>query len=197
MKITIGGAVGSGKSTIAKMLAKKLGWPHYYMGGLRREKAREKGITLAEYNRLGETDPSTDREVDEYQKRIGEEKDNFIMEGRTSWYFIPDSIKIYIDVDEKEGARRVWEDLQKNPAKRNEDKKIKTIKDALASHKQRKKSDSKRYKKYYGINIYDGSHYDFTLDTTNLTKKDAFNKIYEYVRKRLNNIDKNKKLLYP
>lgn len=197
MKITIGGAVGSGKSTIAKMLAEKLGWPYYYMGGLRRKKAREKGMTLAEYNRLGETDPSTDREVDEYQKRIGGKNDNFIMEGRTSWYFIPDSIKIYIDVDEKEGARRVWEDLQKNPAKRNEDKKIKTIKDALASHKQRKKSDIKRYKKYYGINVYDCSHYDFTLDTTGLTKKDAFNKIYEYVRKRLDNIDKNKNLLYP
>jgi cytidylate kinase len=48
MIISIGGTHGSGKSTIAKMLAKKLNWPHYYMGGLRRETAKKKGLTLAE-----------------------------------------------------------------------------------------------------------------------------------------------------
>lgn len=41
MIISISGAHGSGKSTLAKQLAGKLNWPHYYMGGLRREAAKK------------------------------------------------------------------------------------------------------------------------------------------------------------
>jgi cytidylate kinase len=38
MIISLSGAPGSGKSTVAKKLAEELGWERYYMGGLRREK---------------------------------------------------------------------------------------------------------------------------------------------------------------
>ncbi|NUM42573.1 MAG: AAA family ATPase, partial [Leptospiraceae bacterium] len=102
MIISISGAHGSGKSTVAQMLAKKLFWPRYYIGGLRREAAKKRGLTLAEYNALGETDPTTDTEVDEYQRQLGLSSDNFIIEGRTSWYFIPHSFKVYLDVSEAE-----------------------------------------------------------------------------------------------
>jgi cytidylate kinase len=43
-------------------------------------KAKQRGLTLAEYNQLGETDPETDKEVDQYQRELGEKKDNFIIE---------------------------------------------------------------------------------------------------------------------
>ena len=49
MIISFGGAHGSGKSTIAKKIAEKLSWPRYYMGGLRREAAQKRGMTLEEY----------------------------------------------------------------------------------------------------------------------------------------------------
>jgi len=184
MIISFNGPAGSGKSTIAKMLADKLSWPRYYMGGIRRQKAREKGMTLAEYNKFGETNPITDIEVDQYQKKLGETKDNFIIEGRTSWYFIPHSIKIYLDVEEREGAQRVFKEL-KQGSKRNEGKNLKTLDDVLASHRQRQQSDIKRYKKYYHIDVYDKAHYDYVLDTTNLNKKQVFDKVYTYVRSRL------------
>ncbi|MCX6797924.1 MAG: AAA family ATPase [Candidatus Falkowbacteria bacterium] len=60
MIISISGNHGSGKSTIAESLADKLNWPRYYMGGLRRAAAKKRGLTLAEYNKLGEVDPKTD-----------------------------------------------------------------------------------------------------------------------------------------
>mgnify|MGYP001563070199 CR=1 FL=1 len=184
MIITIGGTPGSGKSTIAKMLAAKLGWPHYYIGGLRRQKARERGMTLAEYNKLGETDPSTDLEVDEYQKELAETKDNFIIEGRTSWYFIPRSVKIYVNVSAEEGARRVFKELREN-SERNEDNELKTIENVLESHKKRIESDRTRYKKYYHVDAHNKSNYDYCVDTTNLTKEEAFAKIYEYIKNRV------------
>jgi cytidylate kinase len=191
MIITISGAGGSGKSTIAKRLAEKLGWPRYYIGGIRREKAKERGMTLAEYNKLGETDPSTDIEVDEYQKKLGEREDDFIIEGRTSWHFIPNSFKVYLDVDEKEGAKRVFNELQ-GEHKRNEDKALDNYENVLESMRERKKCDIKRYKKYYNINAYDIKNYDYVLDTTNL----SINKVFQAVDRAVQTeIDKNGKLV--
>lgn len=184
MIITFNGAIGAGKSTIAKMLAEKLGWPYYSIGSLRRQKARERGMTLAEYNQLGEKDPLTDQEVDKYQARLGKEKNNFVIEGRTSWYFIPQSIKIYLEVEEKEGARRVFEELLASPA-RNEDKNLKTPADVLLSHQRRQESDAKRYRQYYGIEKGRQEKYDFVLDTTDLSREEVLEKIWEFLKPRL------------
>lgn len=191
MIISISGFHGSGKSTVAKKLAKKLSWPRYYMGGLRREAALKRGLTLAEYNKLGETDPSTDLEVDLFQKKLGETEDNFIIEGRTSWHFIPHSLKIYIDVSLEEGANRIFKQLQKEN-NRNEDKDLKTLEDVIESLKKRHKSDTLRYKKYFNIDVHDKNNYDYIIDTTNLSIEEVFNNIYSFVNKKIKeDIDKN------
>jgi len=181
MIISISGAAGSGKSTVAKMLAEKLGWPRYYIGGLRRQKAKEKGMTLSEYNKLGEKDPSTDLEVDEYQRELGRNEDNFIIEGRTSWYFIPHSFKVYFEVDEKEGARRILKDLRSGRG-RNEGKGLETLDAVLDNVRRRRQSDIKRYEKYYGIDVYDEKNYDYVLDTTNLSPQETFDALWREIK---------------
>lgn len=189
MIISFSGAPGSGKSTIAKRLAKKLGWPRYYMGSIMREKAKQKGMTLKKYIKLCETDSSVDLEVDEYQRELGQAEDNFIIEGRTSYHFIPDSIKIYLDVSGKEGAVRVFKELQKSKSRRNEDKNLVSIKDVLASHQERKRRDKERYKKYFNTDIFSQKNYDFILDTTKLNEDQVFTKVYEYIKQFLPKTD--------
>ncbi|MDD2354181.1 MAG: cytidylate kinase family protein [Patescibacteria group bacterium] len=180
MIISFSGTEGSGKSTIAKRLAEKLKIPRYYMGALRREAAQKKGLTLAQYNKLGEEDPLTDFEVDEHQRQLGRERDNFIIEGRTSWYFIPHSLKIYLDVKPEIGAKRIFESLQKKND-RNEDRGLETWENVLASNQRRQESDRLRYQKYYNINVNDPNHYDFYLDTSNLNADQVYNKVEEFV----------------
>ena len=187
MIITISGAAGSGKSTVSKMIAKELGWPRYDNGELRRQKAKERGMTLAEYNKLGETDPSTDNEVDENQKEMGKTQDNFIIEGRASWHFIPHSFKIYIDVDEEVAAERVFGDLQKNN-NRNEGKALNNQSDVLVSMRERKESDAKRYIKYYNIDVNNLDNYDYVLNSTDLSINEVFDAVIKVIRE---NIDKN------
>ena len=46
MIIAISGKAGSGKSTIAELLAKKLKLKHYSIGNLMREMAKKKNISL-------------------------------------------------------------------------------------------------------------------------------------------------------
>lgn len=182
MIISISGAHGSGKSTIAKQLAEKLGWPRYYMGVLRREAALHRGLSLAEYNKLGEEDPRTDLEVDEYQKLLGETSDDFVIEGRTSWHFIPHSLKLYFDVNKEEAARRIFNDLKSRPEEATGAENLEDIKRILA---ERKASDDFRYRKYFNIEVYNPKNYDFYLDTSNLTIDEVRDKVFSFIDQQL------------
>ena len=183
MIISISGKPGSGKTTLANNLAKKLKMKEYYMGRIRREMAKERGITLNELDKLGEESGFTDIPIEEYIKKLGEEEDNFIIQSRTAFHFIPDSIKIFLDVNLKEGTRRIMEEQKKSNKARNEDL-YKGLKDAKKKIRERIKSDIKRYKKYYKIEPYDTKNYDFVLDTTKLTISKVMDKVLDYIKKR-------------
>ena len=62
--ITITGQLGSGKSTVSKMLAERLKWQYYSTGMAQRTIAKKRGITTVELNRLAIIDPSIDHEID-------------------------------------------------------------------------------------------------------------------------------------
>lgn len=181
MIITIAGEPGSGKTTIARMLAEKLGWPSYDVGNMRRQAAKARGLTLEEYNRLGEKDPSTDKEVDAWQKELGQKEDNFIIQGRMSWHFIPDSLKIYLKVNPREGAKRIFEQLQNNE-RQNEFKEFKTVGDVADLNAKRVVSDKKRYSKYYGVDAYDESNFDLIVDTTGKSIAETFETVWQSIK---------------
>ena len=180
MIISISGLPGAGKSALAKAVADKLKWPCYSMGNLRRATAKEQGLSLAEFNQLGETDPQTDLTVDEYQQKLGQEQDNFVIEGRTSWHFIPQSYKIFLTVDPQVGAQRIWYDLQQNN-ERNEDRDLQSVADVQASNQERIASDTRRYAKYFKIDAYDPANYDFVLETSNLSIEEMVEKVYRQI----------------
>lgn len=191
MIITLSGKPGSGKSTIAKMLAEKLGFKRYYMGEIRRRLAKSRGLTLEEFNKLGEKEIFTDKEVDEYQKRLGETEDNLVIEGRVAFHFIPNSLKIFLDVNEEEGARRIFQSLQESND-RNEGMDLNTPDDVLESIQKRMESDNFRYQKYYNLDVFNPKHYDFVLDTSNLSIEEVFQKIYKFIAQKMKNVSKEK-----
>lgn len=189
MIITISGMPGSGKSTVARRLSEHLGYKRYYMGALRRKAAFKLGLTLEEFNKKGETDSSTDSFAEEYIQKLSRTHNDFIIESRTAWAFIPHSLKIFIYVDEREGARRIFKSLH-NPRSqraRNEGSKLSTYKEVLQSVKNRIQSDDIRYKKYYGLNVRDKKNYDLHLDATNLSAKEEYQIVEKFVEAHLSN----------
>ena len=178
MIISISGMPGSGKSTVARLLAKKLGIRRYSMGDMRRELARRKGLVLGELNKIGESEDWTDREVDDYQKRLGETEDNFVVEGRTSFFLIPKSFKVFLEVNPRTGAERIFRHMKE--VDRNEGR-FDSVEDLIASLKKREESDRKRYLKYYKIDITDRTQYDLILDTTDLKPEQVVDKILEAI----------------
>lgn len=186
MIITISGNPGSGKSTVAKLLAEKIKYKYYSIGNLRRKMAEERGLSLEQFNKLGEENIFTDEKVDMYQKKLGETEDNFVIEGRTGWYFIPNSFKVFLDVNEKVGAERIFKDILKS--KRPDESEFDTLEKVLVSLKKRVKSDVLRYKKYYGINYKDEKNYDVIIDTTKKTPEETVKEILNYAKIKNNSI---------
>ncbi|XOU94332.1 MAG: cytidylate kinase family protein [Candidatus Kerfeldbacteria bacterium] len=186
MIISLSGKPGSGKSTVARKLAADLGYERIYIGGMRREVARKKGMTLAEFNKWGEEGNDADAEFERYVEELGKTKDNFIIESRTAFHFIPRSLKIFIDVSPEEGAKRIWGAIEKNSQpNRNEDSNLQSHEDVLQSIKERMKSDDFRYKKYYDIDIFEEKNYDLFLDTTNLNPEEEYQAVYDFVKEKL------------
>lgn len=169
MIIALSGLPGSGKTTVAKMISEYYKIPWYSMGDLRGKMAIERGLTIDELNKLGEQEIFTDKEVDDYQTKLGQSGESFVIDGRLSWHFIPHAYKIFLDVDPTVAAERIIS----APRHGREDEKphtsIETAKTALA---ERIASDQHRYQKYYNLDILDKSPYDLVIDTTKKTPEE-------------------------
>ena len=65
--ITISGLPGTGKTTVAKLLEKRLGLRYVYSGEIFREMAKKHKMSLEEFGKYCETHREIDEELDRYQ----------------------------------------------------------------------------------------------------------------------------------
>ena len=174
MIITISGKAGSGKSTAAKELAKKLKLKHYSIGDLMRQIAKEKNMSLNELSKSAEKDKSIDLALDKKQIEL-RNKTDFVIDGRLTAYFIPyANLKVFLECNDKVRAERILKD-------KREDEKSKSINEITKKIKKREQSERKRYKKLYNVDYYDKKLYDLIIDTTNLSINGVLEKIIKSI----------------
>jgi cytidylate kinase len=158
--ITISGVPGSGKTTVARLLAKRLGLPHVYAGDLYRQEAKRRGLTLEAFNALCERDHSIDRELDAAMADRARQG-NVVLEGRLAGYLAAenalDALKVWLDAGDEVRARRVAE---------REGADWRAV---LDENRARHGSDAKRYKTIYGYDLADTGVYDILLSTDDRT----------------------------
>ena len=157
MIIAISGTAGSGKSTVARILADRLDLKHYSMGDFQREIAKEKGLTIVELGELEKKDPEIDHMVDDKQREIGEREDDFIIDSWLSPRFIPHAFKILLDADIDARSVRIF---GREPG---EYKDIHEVKEKIL---QREKTNRERWIEYYDYDYTDKKNYDLVIDTT-------------------------------
>jgi predicted cytidylate kinase len=184
MIVTISGKPGSGKTTLCSALSAKLNLKHYNMGAVRRKLAGEKGLTINQLNKLAESDPSSDRLVDDQLLKLGKQEDNFIAEGRTAAHFIPNSIKVFLDVDINTGAERIRNDIKEKGIQERNEQVASTTEEQVTLLKTRMESDKIRYKQYYNIDIFDKGMYDLWIDTTDLTKPEVLENVLGFISRQ-------------
>ena len=174
MKITITGTPGSGKSSIGKMLAQRFDLRYYSIGDLMDKIAMEKHVSLTELSKLAEETDEVDKKLDGEQIKLKDQKE-FIIDSRLGWFFIPNSIKLFLDVNIDEASKRIFND---NRTHEKENTDLETTKENIM---RRIESERKRYKKYYEVDFYNPDLYDLFIDTTQLTKDEVYQKIVMFI----------------
>jgi len=175
MLITISGVPGSGKTTVARQLAERLGLPHVYAGDLYRQEAKARGLSLDAFNALCEQDHSIDRALDAAMAERAKQG-NVVLEGRLAGYLAADNrldaLKVWLDASDETRARRVAQ---------REGSDWRAV---LDENRLRHGSDSSRYKAIYGYDLADHGVYDLVLATDDRTPEDLVDELIAAARRR-------------
>ena len=177
MIITISGRPGSGKSAVAIRVAGELGIRHISAGDFMREMAAERGVSILELSRSAEGDEAIDHEIDARTTRFADRGGDFVMDARLGWYFIPDSVKVFLDVRPEIAAGRIY------GAGRGAEHENVDLETTMRAIETRTMSESARYEEYYGIDYLDSDHYDLVVDTSDLPIETVVERIVAHARR--------------
>ncbi len=161
-KISLAGDLGSGKSTVSKILTEMLGMEYYSTGTICREVAARHGMTVVEMNQYMETHPELDREIDDGLCALSDDPRPLLIDSRMAWHFVRDTFRVYLSTETAVSAARIF------GAGRAEEH-FATVEETEAKIRERRESEKKRYMAFYGVNNKDLFNYDLILDTTYTT----------------------------
>lgn len=164
--VTLSGDIGGGKSSVARILTAALGFQLISAGGLQREIASSMGLTTLQLNELSSADRSVDDKIDSRTRWLGENSDRIIVDSRLAWHFIPGAYKVFLSVDPKVGAERVF-DASRSDEKHN------SLAHALENNRLRTELEASRFKSLYGIAMRDYRNYDLVVDTSYVSPQEV------------------------
>lgn len=172
MIIAIAGFVGSGKTTLGKALAERLGYrlvsPSF------KDLAEKEGISLMEFQKRAEKDSNIDLKFDEYVKAEASKGNCVITTWLGPWM---------TDAD-----LRIWlfAPLEVR-AKRTAERDGVSVKEAAEHIKKREEQNRKRYLKLYNVDIFDTSIFDVSFNSAKFSPMEMAEtvvKINEMKKKR-------------
>ena len=160
MELTISGPIGSGKSTVAKMVSNHLSMRYISTGDIFREKAKEMSMSVEDFNKYAENHPEIDQNLDNQLVDIMKKTDNIVVDSRLAgWMSYRNNIsaiRIFITAEIDTRTQRI-----------SQREKI-GMEEAADRIRRREYSERERYRKLYGIDIQDTSIYDLILRSDNL-----------------------------
>jgi len=155
--VAVSGPHGAGKTTVAKFLAKKLGLRYISAGEIFRKMAAERGMSLEEFSKYAERNRKVDEEID--RRTIEEAKrGNVFVDARLAGWLLKDAdLRILLTASLETRVRRISE-REKRP-----------YEEVLRETLKREKSEERRFRRYYGIDLSDYSPFDIVLNTERIS----------------------------
>jgi cytidylate kinase len=182
--VVIAGPHGSGKSVVAKKLAKALNYNYGGAGQIFRELAAEHNLTISEFSELAENDYSIDKLIDAKTKELAR-KGKVVLEGQLAAWMIRDitepKLKIFLSASLEVRVKRIAkrEDLE--------------LSKAYSETEKREISEQNRFKSLYRIDVDERSIYDLIINTEKWTAEQICRILKEAVEnmksERINEVD--------
>jgi cytidylate kinase len=163
--ITISGKPGSGKSSTADRVAELLGYTRHSSGDMVRRVLAHEGMSLEEYNRKADDDHDLDDKVDEELRSLRDKKD-IVVDSRLGFYWIPESFKVYLDLELEVATARIFKDAVNNKKRSAAGEGGSSLPDVARQVRQRMKAEQDRFRSLYGIDPYNTRHFDLVIDTS-------------------------------
>lgn len=175
--IAVGGPPGSGKTTIARLLAEKLGIKHVSVGYFFRKLAKEKGLSIEELSRLAYQDSSIDLSLDNMAIEEAK-KGGVVIDGHAAPWLLKNLAHLRIAVVASPEIRY----------RRLAERDGKQLSDVIRETKIREEIERERYKKYYGIDVTDYTDFDIVINTERFTPQEIVEIVLKALELKLKNI---------
>ncbi|MFW9990270.1 MAG: (d)CMP kinase [Candidatus Odinarchaeota archaeon] len=177
MILSISGLHGTGKSTIGKLIAEKLGIRYYSTGQAFRDLAQDMNMSLEEFSKFVEKKPEIDKDLDNKIIKIAQEG-NIIVDSQLSGHLLKSvaDFKIMLicplEIRVKRMAERDGTSYQQK----------------LKETQIREKSELERFKHLYHIDLSDQKEfkklYNIIINTEHLTIEQIIDKIILALEKK-------------
>lgn len=133
-------------------------------------------ITILEFDKIWRDNPDKAKEFDlkyeDYQKSLNPD-DSLILDSRLSFMCQPKAFNVFLDVSDKEWAKRVFEHQR-------EDDETKSFEAVFEANKARHQWQYDAYMKLYNINLFEKENYDLVVDTTAMSPEEVFEMVSEW-----------------
>lgn len=166
--IAISGDIGTGKSTLARLLSEKLDWEYISAGNYFRDWYKSQGMDVSKVYGIPEEE---DRKMEVDFKKEMAEKSHVVFESRLAGWLAQDykeTLKVLCIVDPETAYKRV--------AKRDSVSEI----EAKALSQKRAKDLVDKFNNLYGVSDFlDKKYFDLVIDTTDLNPSQVLEKVLE------------------
>jgi len=171
-KITLSGKVASGKSSVGKLLAEKLNYQFYSIGNKTREYAKNKGLTIVEFQKECLKDSNIDKLIDTQFTDECNQQENLVVDYRLGFNFIKNAFHIYLNITNDQANKRL---LAANRAN-----------ESHFTIKERNETFKNQFQNAYQLDYTNTKHYNLTIEVSKFkTPEEIADFIINQINKKL------------
>lgn len=169
--IAINGELGSGKSSVARLLAETHSMRLVSTGDVQRAIARSLQMSTLETNLLAEKDAMIDAQVDSVTKELGSSQEPIIFDSRMAWKMVPTAFRVRLIVDTDIAAVRLYKERSSMVEGYT------SVDEARKAAEDRYQSERKRFFAKYGVDISHLHNYHVVIDTSDASIEEVAHEI--------------------
>jgi cytidylate kinase len=170
-RITLSGYAGTGKSTVGRMLAEKLGCKYFSAGDATRKFAEETyGMSINEFQAKCDECPELDISLNHNFRDICNGAESIVADFRLGFHLVENAFNILFVVSEQEAFERL-----STSGRRMEQTDFESI-------RKRNEDMRNRFIERFGVDFADESNFDLTIDTGRKTVDETTAQILAAIR---------------